>query len=282
MNDGEQGSGAQWYIHIAPETFGPYTVPQIAQYVVEGRVTANTQVVPVGSQTWVRAGDQAAFASLFQTAPKPPAPPPRSPAAPAVTPVGGASSQALSWGKAAAGQAASQARSEATQVSTSFQSGVAQTVAEGQAAARALAAPASMAMMDAVRICFRMKYADFEGRARRAEYWWFTLFMFVIFAVLGIFATILTTIFAGGNGGIGSYIGSGALAIVALIVILGSIVPGIAVTVRRLHDRGWSGWWLLGELIPIAGGIIALVLLVNFFMRGTVGPNKYGDDPLGD
>jgi uncharacterized membrane protein YhaH (DUF805 family) len=51
--------------------------------------------------------------------------------------------------------------------------------------------------------------------------------------------------------------------------------------VRRLHDHGYSGWWYLAQLIPAVGGIISLIMFIGFMMRGTVGGNKFGPDPLG-
>jgi len=101
------------------------------------------------------------------------------------------------------------------------------------------------------------KYAVFEGRARRKEYWMFFLFNIIIAVVLGIIDGIL---------GIG---------VLSAIYMLAVLVPGIAVTVRRLHDTGRSGWWILIGLVPIVG----LVLLVFMFLDGTPGPNKYGPSP---
>lgn len=102
------------------------------------------------------------------------------------------------------------------------------------------------------------KYADFSGRARRSEYW-----NFVLFNILG---SVLAT-------GIDLVLG---MSLVGLIYSLVVLVPGIAVTVRRLHDTDRSGWMLLIGLIPIIGFI---VLLVWFCTEGTIGRNSYGPDP---
>jgi uncharacterized membrane protein YhaH (DUF805 family) len=81
------------------------------------------------------------------------------------------------------------------------------------------------------------------------------------------------------DGGAMSIVGVLALA-VAVVAVLALALPAIAVAVRRLHDLGWSGWWYLAQLIPIVGGVAALVMLIAFMMRGNEGPNKYGPDPL--
>lgn len=137
------------------------------------------------------------------------------------------------------------------------------------------------------------RYAQFTGRARRAEYWWFFLFGLVVGTVAAVIDRLLglTTV------GIG------------VLVSLGLIVPNLAVTVRRLHDTGRTDWWLLVPVllaIPAAVGLIAsvsagatsgamaalmgvcgtaafvasLVLLVLYSTRGTAGPNRFGPDPL--
>lgn len=102
------------------------------------------------------------------------------------------------------------------------------------------------------------KYVDFEGRARRQEYWTFFLVNLVIAIVLGI---------------IGGIIGTGILSNLYALAIL---LPSIAVGVRRLHDRDMSGWFMLLALIPFVGGIILLVL---FALEGTPGSNRFGPDP---
>jgi uncharacterized membrane protein YhaH (DUF805 family) len=101
-------------------------------------------------------------------------------------------------------------------------------------------------------------YVGFSGRARRAEYWQFTLFN--IIALVAFFVIDLA-------------IHSPILyALYALAVLL----PSLAVAVRRLHDTDRSGWWLLLGVIPLIGGI---VLLVFMCLEGTQGNNKYGANP---
>src|SRR5688500_12057680 len=106
------------------------------------------------------------------------------------------------------------------------------------------------------------KYATFTGRARRKEYWMFTLFQMIFFIVAAILDSMLGLTF-----GMLPY---GYLYFGYAIVTL---IPGIAVTVRRLHDTNRSGWWLLIALIPIIGAIWLLVLMC---LDSTPGSNKYG------
>ena len=108
-------------------------------------------------------------------------------------------------------------------------------------------------------------YSDFNGRARRKEYWMFTLWNF-IFALL---AVLLDYSF----GIVYPLVGYGPLYIAYALFVL---VPGIAVAVRRLHDIGKSGWMYLVAFIPIAGFIL---LLIFFTKEGDQGNNAYGEDP---
>ncbi|MEJ6390351.1 DUF805 domain-containing protein [Gymnodinialimonas ulvae] len=114
-----------------------------------------------------------------------------------------------------------------------------------------------MDFMTAVRHVFA-NYANFSGRARRSEFWWWTLFAFI----LAIVAQII-------DAAIG-------IPILYVVVSLGLLIPNIAVSVRRMHDIGRSGWWVLIFLIPIVN---IIMLLVWFTQRGTVGPNEFGGDP---
>jgi uncharacterized membrane protein YhaH (DUF805 family) len=108
-------------------------------------------------------------------------------------------------------------------------------------------------------------YGDFSGRSRRQEYWMFFLFN-VIFAVC---AMILDNI-------LGTTLDPLPYGAVYLLYALVMFVPGLAVTVRRLHDTDKSGWMVLVGIIPFVGGIWLLVLLC---MEGTQGENGYGEDP---
>jgi uncharacterized membrane protein YhaH (DUF805 family) len=101
-------------------------------------------------------------------------------------------------------------------------------------------------------------YVGFSGRARRAEFWQFALINLVILIALDVIGLVAKFPLLGG--------------IYALAVLL----PGLAVTIRRLHDTDKSGWWYLIVLVPLVG---AIVLLVFTATEGTRGPNKYGADP---
>ena len=109
-------------------------------------------------------------------------------------------------------------------------------------------------------------FANFEGRARRKEYWMFTLFnIIILWALMSVFFVALLII--------KEY--AFLLIIPFFIYILIMIVPSIAVTVRRLHDINQSGLWYLISFIPFGG----YVLLVFTILDSTPGPNKYGPNP---
>lgn len=105
------------------------------------------------------------------------------------------------------------------------------------------------------------KYTVFNGRASRTEYWTFFLFNVLISLVLGTL-----------DGIIGS-----EMQVLSNIYSLAVLIPGLAVAVRRLHDTGHSAWWLLINLIPIAGWIWFIVLLATKSDEAT---NKYGAKPV--
>jgi len=94
---------------------------------------------------------------------------------------------------------------------------------------------------EAIKICFT-KYFDFSGRAPRSEYWFWTLFVTPVSIILSAAGAASPQLY-------GLYI----------LFSLGVLVPGIAVVVRRLHDRGRSGWWFLVGLLPITGSVILFV-----------------------
>jgi uncharacterized membrane protein YhaH (DUF805 family) len=120
------------------------------------------------------------------------------------------------------------------------------------------------------------KYAQFTGRARRAEYWMFVLLVIIIEVV---FSALINA-----TGGMPSTPGAmpgglgGAIFAIFGLVMLGLLIPSLAVGFRRLHDTNRSAWWMLIGLTPFLG---ALVLLVFYVLPGTEGPNKFGPDPKG-
>ncbi|HET9647676.1 MAG TPA: DUF805 domain-containing protein [Microlunatus sp.] len=151
--------------------------------------------------------------------------------------------------------------------------------------------------VDAVKRAFK-KYATFQGRASRGEYWWWALATSVVFIVLSVLAVVLM-IATSPDGGSTPGVGGIVVYVVIVLVGLGVIVPSIAVAVRRLHDAGYSGWFYLLSLIPSVGGIILLVLCVmptspqapkygppipegwNPIYPGSAAPQGYGQPPYG-
>lgn len=127
--------------------------------------------------------------------------------------------------------------------------------------------PAStMPFMDALKSCFQ-QYVGFSGRASRSEYWFATLSFMI--AAMGLL--ILTVVSAFVVDAL-----TGVMTLLSLVLYLGSFLPLLAVSVRRLHDLGKSGWMFLVGLIPIVGGIL---LLVWFVSDGEAYDNKYGAVP---
>lgn len=111
-------------------------------------------------------------------------------------------------------------------------------------------------------------YANFNGRARRSEYWYFVLanvILIIPFYALTIIGAVSDMTWLAGISGF-----------IYVVAALGLFIPSLAVAVRRLHDINKSGWFYLVGLIPLVGGII---LLVWFCTEGTKGSNEFGEDP---
>jgi len=121
-----------------------------------------------------------------------------------------------------------------------------------------------MGFGEAVRACWS-KYGDFDGRAARAEFWWWVLFVAVVqilaSAVLGLGLALFQ------NSGFLQWL----LVLVFMVIVLAFILPSIAVSVRRLHDRDLSGWWYLLVFVPFGN----LVLFIWYVLPGTTGPNRF-------
>jgi uncharacterized membrane protein YhaH (DUF805 family) len=102
-------------------------------------------------------------------------------------------------------------------------------------------------------------YVNFSGRSSRSEYWFWVLFVLIADVVaIAIDAAI-------------------GMQIVSSLFGLAVLLPGLAVTVRRLHDLDRTGWWIFLGLIPLVG---AIILIIWFCSKGTDGPNRFGPDPL--
>ena len=118
-----------------------------------------------------------------------------------------------------------------------------------------------MGFGEAIQSGFR-NYVGFSGRAPRSEYWYWTLFVILMSIVASVLDVAIFPF----------HQVSPLNTIVSLILLL----PGIAVSARRLHDMDHTGWWLLIVLTGIGG----LILLIWFCFKGTEGPNRFGPDPL--
>lgn len=96
-----------------------------------------------------------------------------------------------------------------------------------------------MTFQESIRVCFS-KYADFNGRADRFEYWWFVLFIVIVSLATSMVSSVLSGLFS-----------------------LGTLLPSIAAAARRLHDTNRSGWWQLLLFIPVIGVIVLIVFLAQ-------------------
>jgi uncharacterized membrane protein YhaH (DUF805 family) len=121
------------------------------------------------------------------------------------------------------------------------------------------------------------KFAEFDGRSRRTEYWMFVLINFVVIAVLAIVGGLGVAFMDHGSG-------IGAVLFVPMgLYVLATIIPGLAVSVRRLHDSGKSGWLLLLlsvlGIIPVIGFIASIAQIVLMCQDSDPGMNQYGPNP---
>ena len=123
-----------------------------------------------------------------------------------------------------------------------------------------------MSFREAVR-SFWSSYTMFKGRSRRSEYWFIQLFLIITnLAAAAIDLALM-------DGDVDRFIANGGGGIVGLIWILVTILPALAVLVRRLHDTGKSGWWTVLGLVPLVGGVVLFVFSV---LDSTAGENQYG------
>jgi uncharacterized membrane protein YhaH (DUF805 family) len=109
-----------------------------------------------------------------------------------------------------------------------------------------------MTFAESIKLCFT-KYADFNGRAKRPEFWWFVLFIFLVSVALGIVSEMVSGIFG-----------------------LATLVPSLAAGARRLHDTNRSGWWQLIGIIPVIGWIVLIVFMAQ---EGESADNQFGATP---
>jgi uncharacterized membrane protein YhaH (DUF805 family) len=123
-----------------------------------------------------------------------------------------------------------------------------------------------MSFAEAVK-SFWSRYTMFKGRSRRSEYWFIQLFLIIT----NLAAAAIDLALMGGD--VDRFIANGGGGILGLIWILVTILPALAVLVRRLHDTDRSGWWALIGLIPLVGGVVLFVFSV---LDSTAGENQYG------
>jgi len=109
------------------------------------------------------------------------------------------------------------------------------------------------------------KYAEFSGRSQRSEYWFFILFYCLILIAL-VFVDTMTGLINAAYG----------IGLLSGVFGLAMLIPSISVAVRRLHDIGRTGWWILIGLVPLIGFIVLLIFYVQDSQPGT---NAYGPNP---
>ena len=127
-----------------------------------------------------------------------------------------------------------------------------------------------MTLKGAVKICVGKKYADFSTRASRKEFWSFALFYWFLCLAMFMISILVDVVFEHSFQMFRLMVG------VSVIIALLLMVPTYAVCVRRLHDTGRSGWWILLYFIPYIGAIALLIMLC----RKSDEDNKYGPKPL--
>lgn len=132
-------------------------------------------------------------------------------------------------------------------------------------------------MMKEVKNVFK-KYAVFDGRSSRREFWYFFLFNFIVSIVQSTVLMGLTALSISGGAELGGVL-LGIVSFILLLYDLGAIIPSFAVTFRRLHDAGKSGAYYFIGLVPLVGSIILLIALAE---QGDPGDNKYGPNPYSD
>ncbi|MGO1118775.1 DUF805 domain-containing protein [Rhodovibrionaceae bacterium A322] len=120
--------------------------------------------------------------------------------------------------------------------------------------------------MDLVVSALTKKYFDFSGRARRKEYWLFQL----SYIILGLIGTVLDV-------GLGLFDPETGFGMFSAILGIALFIPSLSVSIRRLHDIGKSGWFILLIFIPVIG---AIVLLVFFCLKSEDGENRFGPNPI--
>lgn len=146
-----------------------------------------------------------------------------------------------------------------------------------------------MGFVEAVK-SFYSRYVDFKTRSSRSEFWWVMLFQAIvaILLMIPIMGNFIAAVSSMGPDAdplaIYGALFSGPFGMILALFALVNFIPGIALSVRRIHDFDKSGWLylvvLIGSMIPILGLLVSIGWIVINCLRGTVGPNRFGDDPL--
>jgi uncharacterized membrane protein YhaH (DUF805 family) len=222
-----------YYLDGARNQQGPVAAAEIARLIRNGMIRRDTLIWYAGMPEWRPVSQVNDFASLFVQAT-----PPRPPTAPPL-PAGPPSLQ----------------RRAAMAAPFSDQA--------AQLQARQSGSSGRMGFGRAVATCFR-KYVDFTGRGRRAEYWFFHLFYWLMLVVLISLDVVMAQLHGP--------------PVFTVLAVFAMFLPILASTVRRLHDTDHSGWMIFISWIPLVGPIIFIVFMCQ---RGTKGENRFGPDPLG-
>lgn len=132
-----------------------------------------------------------------------------------------------------------------------------------------------MDFVPAIKSGFKNSF-KYEGRASRSEFWWF--YLFSILALIGLFVlgAIVIGVTSNGSSQGGSSVAGGIFGMLFILYFIATFFPTLSLIVRRLHDSDKSGWFILLAFVPFGG----IVLLVFYCLAGTIGPNRYGEDPL--
>lgn len=234
--------GQTWYYAENGEQRGPYGTDEMAAFVRQGAVAGRTLVWNPSLTDWAQLRETSLAGLLGDGPTEPPAPPPPSSGG-SVPSVGGPSL----------------AKSRDTSGGTGATAG-AQPVS-GAGPGRD---DADLSMWEYFVRAVTRDYVGFQGRARRKEYWSYALFSFLIAVGASLVAGLL----------LGEEFGN----LVNGVVSLAFLLPGLAALVRRLHDRGYSGWLALILLVPVVGFIAVLVLAV---LPSEPRANRYGPVPAG-
>lgn len=250
-----------YFVNLKGQQQGPVPENDLLKY----GVNENTLVWKSGMTQWVKAGEVAELRYLFM-------PPP-------INPTGYQTAGNLSVGGNAYNNSQPNPQRPFTgnNNSNTGYSSYSQTKHSGsqyqpQGGRSFQGSSSAMTFMDVVQTCLKHKYATFEGRASRTEYWFFYLFTILTCIAASIVFAIMGALLSGGD----EDVVFGAVAVGYAIVVLGLVAPSISVTVRRFHDTGRSGWWYWFCAIPYVGWIVVLIFMC---FPSEPHDNQYGPVP---